>query len=754
MLRSAGFPVEGLLRLGFADLAAAADAAASPACNEDDFGVLWERRIHDLQARLLEIARSDEFQAAVAWQNLHVVETALEPLLRGDGSRRDAKRRRRERLVSMYWQRYCAKNDTIGFFGPGAWGTLAPRRPATAVAAGRSLTRSSTVYFEHWAIDAIARRLQDSFDLGPWLAPRRAPFLRLDGTCVRIPGRDDAATDDLAAAILGRADGSAPAGALVRALASELDGVSADSVYERLEALRRARWVVWQVEIPPDISPERHLRGLLERIEDDAIREEAVAALTRLEAARARVAAVERDPRALRVALGDLEREFVEVTGRHARRRAGKTYGGRTLTFLECVRDVELVLGADFVDALAPIELLLHGARWLTWRTRCEVEPSLVRAYDEVAGRSGGDVRASDLWFGFASSIRDEIRQAVGIAVAELQEKLALLLLPGSASRRVAHTSTELCQRALEAFAAPSAGWGEARFASPDVLVAACEGQIAGGDFELVLGELHPAMNSTDYQSLLPMHDSPEDVLAWLDAVCPSPRLLTALPKESPPRLTARTHPALIRDRDVVVAMTPHAALPSRGTIVNGADAVVFVEGGTTRVGVGELVFDGIDLFAEMLKAALLDQFSLFAGSYTPRITVDRVVVARERWTFPTATVGFPQLPRERDRYTTARRWAAEAGLPRHVFVKSPVELKPFYVDLASPVYVDVLATLLARLARSPGGSSFQVTEMLPGPDRMWLHDRNGRVYASELRLVAVSDVQADGVPALGTDAR
>jgi hypothetical protein len=29
-----------------------------------------------------------------------------------------ARRRRQEEVVAGYWQRYCAKNDTIGFFGP------------------------------------------------------------------------------------------------------------------------------------------------------------------------------------------------------------------------------------------------------------------------------------------------------------------------------------------------------------------------------------------------------------------------------------------------------------------------------------------------------------------------------------------------------------------------------------------------------------------------------------------------------------
>ncbi|MHB8875123.1 MAG: hypothetical protein ACYC8T_15665 [Myxococcaceae bacterium] len=61
--------------------------------------------------------------------------------------------------------------------------------------------------------------------------------------------------------------------------------------------------------------------------------------------------------------------------------------------------------------------------------------------------------------------------------------------------------------------------------------------------------------------------------------------------------------------------------------------------------------------------------------------------------------------------------------------------MKPFFVDLSSPVYVDVLA----RFARA--GSCLTVTEMRPAPEETWLTDEKGRTYVSELRLLAVDPV-------------
>jgi hypothetical protein len=82
--------------------------------------------------------------------------------------------------------------------------------------------------------------------------------------------------------------------------------------------------------------------------------------------------------------------------------------------------------------------------------------------------------------------------------------------------------------------------------------------------------------------------------------------------------------------------------------------------------------------------------------------------------------------------------FARALGLPRHVFVKSPLERKPMYLDTESPV----LARILCRHARHAAAQSprhrIRFTEMLPTPEQTWLEDADGKRYVSELRLVAL----------------
>ena len=115
----------------------------------------------------------------------------------------------------------------------------------------------------------------------------------------------------------------------------------------------------------------------------------------------------------------------------------------------------------------------------------------------------------------------------------------------------------------------------------------------------------------------------------------------------------------------------------------------------------------------------------------------DRLVLFRRRWIFSPGET--PEIPREggdpeaagADFFARAVRWRRRHGLPRHVFLHTPAEPKPFYADLDSPLSVDLLRRTLIP---SEENAALHVTEMLPGPDEMWVTDERGH-YAAEFLL-------------------
>ena len=66
------------------------------------------------------------------------------------------------------------------------------------------------------------------------------------------------------------------------------------------------------------------------------------------------------------------------------------------------------------------------------------------------------------------------------------------------------------------------------------------------------------------------------------------------------------------------------------------------------------------------------------------------------------------------------------------------VERRPFYLDLESPVLVEILAKAIRRAAEEIPGASISVSEMLPDHDQLWLPDAQGNHYTCELRLVVL----------------
>ncbi len=85
--------------------------------------------------------------------------------------------------------------------------------------------------------------------------------------------------------------------------------------------------------------------------------------LDRLEAAREAVATAPREDVA--AALDRLDRVFEEVAGRAAVRGDGDSGGGRTVAYLDCMRDLDVTLGPEVLDELRrSLPLVLSASRW------------------------------------------------------------------------------------------------------------------------------------------------------------------------------------------------------------------------------------------------------------------------------------------------------------------------------------------------------------------------------------------------------
>lgn len=741
-LRSAGFPaawIEGLADEALARRVDEAHAAGSPAHGGTHERALAEAQ-RDASRRLRGLAIDPAFREAVTWQNRRAIHGSIESLLRQPEGHTSSKARRDELLIASYAQRYCCKNERAGFFGASTPAHLVEHGPALTVRPGAGLIARRSTYLEPWAIEALADRLAADPELRPELLPRRMPAIRLDGTTLVHSADRRTELPPVFARLVAACDGETPARHIAERLVAEpdMDLGSAEEVYELLDELAEEHVVTWTLEVPTTGGPpERLLRAALERLAPSSARDRALAALAELEQARDRVSAAAGSADHVDAAIAALERTFVLLTGQDSVRNHGEAYAGRTIVGEDCVRDVEVAIGPPLVARLAgPLELVLHSARWYTHEIARRYRAAIGALYRELRGDGPAAVDYARLYARLPELFPgpEAAGSIVAQVVAELHARWREVLDVAGDERRIERSAAALRPAVLRAFAAPCPGWPAARHHSPDVLIAG-DGvdAVNRGEYLAVLGEIHVGMNSLLVPAVPNALRDPDAPFALRDLDLERP---CVAPVWS--RRRSRIDYYSRSPRDFDVELTAARSWRPRPHVLAVADLVLEEVGGAldrslvVRTRDGRVAFDVIAFLEHHLVAASFSEFGLLDGRHTPRVVVDGVVLARERWVVAASELAFAHARDAAQRFAQARAWARAADLPRRVFLKIPEETKPLFLDLASPTYVE----LAARMVRK--AKAVSISEMLPDLDDLWLVDAECRRYTSELRLVAV----------------
>ncbi len=679
---------------------------------------------------LLELARSPRFQEALLWQSRGALKGTVAAFLRRAPSDNGSKSREHRRLIARYLQRYTTKNETIGFFGPVGWAQIVDAPSWIEVEPGESLLDKRTVYFERWAIDALAESFSEDDELLEHLPPRLSPSMRLE---------DDALLDsqgrrfDLPPVFvqaLSLCDGRRPAKEIAQRMLQtpEHELEEPEEVYGLLAQLKAQRLLIWRLEVPVwTWAPERALLRALEQVPEE-VASKPRALLDEFEQKRSAVGQAAGDVEALDKAIQELEHLFVDTTHQAAQRRAGEAYAGRTLIYEDCVRGVHCTFGDQLVDSLSgALSLIFESARWYTHRIARAYRAVIEQTFESFAQAQVDYLlfwRKIEAKLGSLEAPSDEIVEAR----EQLQQRWESLLLrpePGP----VEHRSAELKARVEEVFAAPGPGWPQARFHSPDILLAAPDVEaIQAGEGLFVLGEIHASVNSLFSQVAIAQHPDPTPLLnTCMEAVEGS----FLIPTESGSFATrADFLPASDRAPQVELGHAP-SPLP-REQVYAASELVVEQHAGALviRSRKDGRRFDLLASLGQYLSFLGNSEFSFFAERpRTPRVTIDRLVIQREKWCLDE----WPELPKDAfDGLEKLNAWRSSLGIPRRAFLKVPQENKPICVDFGSPTSVDMLCRLLKK------AKSAVFSEMLPTPEQVWLPDAQGGKYTSELRIAAI----------------
>ena len=692
-----------------------------------------------INKRLAELAHEPRFREAMLWQNLASTRRVCHEL-RPDS--RAGRRRSALRHIAMRAQRYCAKNDSIGFFGPVAWAAIEQNAGRLEIEPGPALIAHREVFFEGWSIDALAESL-DSEELRPWIAPRVKAGIWVHGGRAYRPHRKEVLLSQDEKVVLSQCDGRRTAREVAQAVLAQppLSGLGSErEVFEVLEKLVASGLIAWRLEVASQLHPESELASCFARIGDPQLRTSCEAALSELLSARDHVAAAAGNEQAVDAALGALDTTFTRLTDRPSSRRGGQTYAGRTLVYEDCRRDCQIRIGTNLIEDLAPaMGVVLDASRWAAAEVGEVIGRQMRTLLAELREKWQGEqidchtfseYVISDVWPSQKSATlfdasHDRFREMWNRVLGRPSQ---------SSSGRAIYPVDEVRKRAASVFPLREVGWSSARYISPDLMISAASAEaLRRGEYSGILGEIHCGNSLTTFVRL---QSDPH----YLSRVIAADTRGEFVVNRQRPKThwLARTNNAVVPethwrylfgdDPPIHPLCRP---LPAGMLLVTDTGSSVKV-----RARDGSLEFDAIELFGP----ALLDEATRFMADFRPRLphmprlSLGKLIVARERWNFSTAEMAFLKEVDAAQQFLDVRAWGLARGMPRRVFVSSPVEKKPWFLDFDSPVSTAIFSSLMKNV---PEGVIVGISEMLPDFSDLWLTDRDGQRFTSELRLVA-----------------
>lgn len=731
LIKSTGFPYELLEALR--------DDRLAPLMSEGTEADI--RAVIDDNVRaLLRVADTPRMREAVMLSSpsaFDEVEKVLDR--RTDPADMRTKDRQRLRTLVMYVQRLCAKNESTSFFGPTYWARLG---------AGPGLDVDTTggdprceVFWSHWAVGALAERMAADAEVAPHLVPRRPPTLVRDESGARrvrfvhhpmtVEKLTEPAPGSVADRLLVLCDGERTAADCASAL-----GQPASEVVALLRELRETGLVEFDLTPPMGTThPFAELRGFTGGLPAGP-RDRWLTVLDGLDERRLGFANAT-GVRARAKALAEVKSRFQAETALAADRHHGEIAVDRTILMEDGVHD-----WARF-DIGGPLERYL----------RERLPPIIDLTFELSLARRRARARETEQWFRdhFGAGRAVPLDRALAVAEeTDLASRLRAIddevwrtgpsaisdvLLADPGRERVHRDLTWAHEQAARM------DFDTWCVCGVDLLVATgSTADVARDRFELVVGEIH-GLHDQLVQGLWPrLHPDPAQLAANVggivagisDATICDPTLphqrktmarLDALPEiefsgrsPRPPHRRARAADLWIREED--------------GRLVLHAEPLGSIA--LTRPPLWWWSEEPDTLFAPFTGARLAHMEETIRlcedVDHVPRLTIDRAVVRRETWWLP---------PARQAKWTNlapgnqveAWRCKDRLGLPDQIFLKIEEEPKPVFVDFHVPVLVEMFARCLHRTAKPA-----VVTEMLPGPDELWLRDERGR-YTCELRF-------------------
>jgi hypothetical protein len=676
---------------------------------------------------LYAAARTTEFREALDQLN---TDLQLDVTEWDVANPRNARARQQEQVLFKYLQRLCTKNETNSFFGPVHYGRIKANTSGDVLSMKSDWSKhgvSRKVFFSHWLVDDMAQKIAND--------PRLADIVPL----AHVPSRR-------------RRNDQGWSGLSTRDIARHF-AISLLEARERVAATIAGGG--WQRSLAVSPSEIHQLDALAAQVralgaesaDEHAARGEWVAQLDcLLSEGRSLAQDIALDiKKALR---HEIEQRYERLTDGVARRNAGRMFRTRRVVYEDGWVDAGVKLAAreaeELKEALAPIlDTGLAYAQLIAARLRAEAG-GVVRTWFGADTRTLPYDRFIVAWHQQCERPRP-LDAVTSDRISRLDQAIAKFdviwsrTLDGSDDSAATSWPVERFAACVDALDLPPDCDDSLAIVSPDILP--LRRNRANGEAHWVLGEVHHGATMDGW--MISFHPAAAQVAGQLrdaigagtataDAPLRANLIMSRQMKTAP-----QEYPGLRVEWSAQAA--PHSTEPTLGV----RDLIVRMNGNAHDIDLIEPESGGRVRFYppafgfDQRAFAPFGMFSLpifklpkrAAGRFLPRRSYRNLVIARAEWWFePEELRCIAEASDLAAAMIAAHRLRTASGVTRHTFLRCESEPKPLYVDWLNPFAVE----WLQKLARS--GDRLGFSEMLPGPDQLWLGGETGR-YTSELRF-------------------
>ncbi len=715
-------------------LAERSELLAALAASKTELAGRFEQEVRATKIRIMAYLSDPATREAIFLSNPNALER-IDALVEHDVDAVDSRSRQRLRLAWNYLQRFCAKNDTTSFFGPIAWGRfLQASEPAIHVVKDDAQwIAERKTFVEHWVIERLAAAINRDSGLAPFLPVSLDPGCFYCDGVLHVPIAKTVVLEPLGVALLGHlADGGKHRRTALAAhcVAQGFEEGDVDCLLDFLIAKKVLNHGF--LIAPGGSDPLARLRALLGTLPANLERCAFWRSiLDELDGLRSIFAEGDLETRIqTRDAIGSL----LDRSGINTERVQGQMYVGRFAVYEDCARNIEIEFGGAVTQAIDDEMRPLMGIyRWLAGAIMVRMQDQYRQTWGELieqnVGKTGGsESRESVDFLRFLSTVARQ--QTVERVVAQLEPIMRTawrsVLAPHDGADEVVLEAKdiELLLALLHKEESRAVGVSAigVRTQSPDFMIAARDvNAIARGEFDIVIGEVHPGVHTVSQPVAQPFCPFANEIGQELGALLGPRTMVLADSAET----YQRSHIDWLVVPELMQILLPGSAgrVPAAHTVAAGAGEVVLRDGvlhyRDRCTGVEQ------DLLTAMPSDFHRACFSLagqaLAQAEWVRLRFGRTIVKRRSWQFAGAELPVvKQACEQLDSFLEWQVWAQGAQLPRYVFVKSPTEPKPVYVDFRNPLSLDLLSSLRKN------DESLRFSEMLPAPDDLWLQDGRG----------------------------